>query len=71
MKGNELKKKQEEQSIQQWWKKHKSLKQDLEAFTIEIAKGSWGPKTELMEEQSIESEFPAGKLLKVWFKIWK
>ena len=71
------KKKQEEQAIRQWWKKHKKLKRDLEYLAFEIAKGGFGPDAELdakflkelMEQRGIESEFSAGKLLKVWFRM--
>lgn len=76
-KSKNAKKKQEEQAIRQWWKKHKKLKRDLEYLAFDIAKGSYGPDVELnakflkevMKERGIESEFPAGKLLKVWFKM--
>lgn len=76
-KSKYAKKKQEEQAIRQWWKKHKKLKRDLEYLAFEIAKGGFGPDAELnakflkelMEERGIESEFSAGKLLKVWFSL--
>lgn len=76
-KSKDAKKKKEEQAIRQWWKKHKKLKHDLEYLAFEIAKGGFGPDAELnakflkelMEEQNIESEFSAGKLLKVWFNL--
>lgn len=76
-KSKDAKKMQEEREIRQWWKKHKKLKHDLEYLAFDIAKGGYGPDAELnvkflkelMEERGIESEFPAEKLLKVWFNL--
>ena len=76
-KSKDTKKKQEEREIRQWWKKHNELKCDLEYLAFEIAKGGYGPDAEfnakflkeVMKERGIESEFPAGKLLKVWCKL--
>ena len=60
--------------IQKWMKEHKSFVKMMDTIAFEIEKGSWGPDDkfnakmvkEMLSENSLEIDFTAGELLKVW-----
>ena len=75
--SKDKKRKQEEKAIKKWWLEHKELNKLLQRLAVEILKGSWGLDDkldakllkEIMEQNQIESDFSAGKLLRVWRKM--
>lgn len=75
--SKDKKRKQEEKAIRKWWLEHKELNKFLQGIAVEILKGSWGPDDkldakllrEIMQRNHVESDFSAGKLLRVWKKM--
>lgn len=60
--------------IENWMKAHKSFVNLMDAYALDIAKGSMGPNEKfnskfvngLLKENDLHLDFTAGELLKVW-----
>lgn len=60
--------------IEQWMKQNKSFVKLMDSYAFEIAKGTMAPDDKfdakfvrnLLREESLEPDFTAGELLKVW-----
>lgn len=75
-KSKDKEKRAKEKHIREWLKQHKDFSNLMDAFALEICKGSWGPDDKfdaklvqkMLKENDLHPDFSASDLLRVWGK---